>query len=276
MRQVFIRGHFKFISISFGRSASLGSDKEMMELRTRRVRTGAGDGEEELELEEPALKRPAVLFEDLDKTVQKTRKGVDKSQRVQKSVKKQVAALRAMRDELKTINDDLVEQLTDTQNNLEKRNQLITQLQAEMKKLQLEQESTQSQIEEVKQYEASVTSELRQQIALLETLNFEMNQVSDEYLELFEDDESRKNVYLDYYASLLKEADFNEQEIEAVKELFDTNSTTVADIKERVDNLENLLDTQDPSEFVDKLRNELLPPKEQVQPSKLKKKKTKK
>lgn len=209
---------------------------------------GAGDAGEELERQ---LKRPAV-FEELEETVNSTRRGVTKSRRVQDTVRKQVANLRKTRDQLQLIQEDLT-------SNLVEREKEIEQLQAEMARLQVEQQQGLEKINQVQAYEARVTQELKQQVDQLKQLNQDMDQVSGEYLNLFDTDTERKTVYLDYLESLLRfDVQLPETQIDAAKEVMQNEG--LDKIRFTVAGVERLLDTYDiKSDEFNQGLNELIP-----------------
>lgn len=190
--------------------------------------------------EESPLKRQVTeQFSDVSEAFKNTRRQVDKSKRVQKGVKKQVRVLRQMKTDLEGMNAELREEL-------EKQKADMEVLQAEMEALKVAQSDTGEQIVQVENYRQVVDEQLQQQVNNLRLLNTEIKDVSDEYIQLIESDDDRKNVYLEYFADLLTEAKVSNNEIQARTNVL--KEKPYEEVKNVVEKLETQLD-ENPDEF---------------------------
>ena len=184
--------------------------------------------------------------EQLERTLRKTKREVKKSERIQRGVRQQIAQLRGARDELDQIRQNLQTQLSE-------RNQEIGELKSQINELASEQRSTAEILQQAVQYQETITQALEQ----LTLLNTDIDKVSDDYLVLIESDDDRKNVYLEYFATLLQEAGTEGNAVkEAVETLKTQNYDTVKDIVERLEvaldegsevNLADLLPSEKPT-----------------------------
>jgi chromosome segregation ATPase len=202
-------------------------------------------GEEELE---PALKRPLV---DLEQTVKGTRRGVNKSRRVQERVKQEVASLRQnvanltnVKEQLEKMQVDLRTELQETVGNLEAREEEIQNLKNEMNKLRAEHEKKVGNLGKVAEYKQIINEELQKQIEQLVKLNTDIDVVSDGYLALIENEEDQKTVYIDYISGLLEEASRSVKEIEEARNYL-LQEKTYNDLRAVATKIENLLDSTD-------------------------------
>lgn len=202
--------------------------------------------DDEAQLESALKKQAQEQFSTLERTLRKTKRDVSKSERIQRQVKEQVTQLRQTKAELEQIRDNLQSELAVRQTEMDA-------LQAEMAALQMAQAQAGEQMEQVDEFQTIIEDELQKHVGQLKILNTEIENVSNEYIQLIEPETEQRNVYLEYLGELLDEAGIeDDREIKTVQD----SLTTLAETKQKVEQLEVLLDTLDvnSAEFEEQLR----------------------
>jgi septation ring formation regulator EzrA len=166
-----------------------------------------------------------------------------------------VANLTNVKEQLEKMQVDLRTELQETVGNLEAREEEIQNLKNEMNKLRAEHEKKVGNLGKVAEYKQIINEELQKQIEQLVKLNTDIDVVSDGYLELIENEEDQKTVYIEYISGLLEEASRSAKEIDEARNYL--QEKTYDDLRAVATNIENLLDSTDnykTKEFAKKLQ----------------------
>jgi chromosome segregation ATPase len=179
----------------------------------------------------------------LEKTIETTKRRVRQSARVKEQVQRRVRDLEKMYTDLNQINRNLLNERQELENNRTRMIDQFNAMRAEMDRLQQQLENNRDTQEQLQIYRIQVELEIKNQVDTLKGLNVEMDTISDGYMDLLEQDETKRTIYMEYVTQMLNEAkpSLEEQPViaEALKSLEELDLAT---IREKVKMLEQSLD----------------------------------